>query len=139
MYVQMGNDAAIRAERGEDDSVEFVDHPGEWVTTHIVTEGTTLGEAFNSIVIQMQAHMQEGAKPVWIESDSEGLKSLLLEHYGIKASENVRKKSWGKETGANLAIISDPENEDLHHMADGEATKYAVTRGGGHTSDSDSE
>lgn len=101
-----------------------------------MTEGVPLNEAFNSVVISMQAHMKDGAKPAWIESDSEGLKALLLEHYGMKASENVRKKTWGKETGANLSIISDPDNEDLHHMAEGDATKYAVTRGG-HSSDSD--
>jgi hypothetical protein len=123
VYVQMGNNNALRAERGEDDKVEFVDHPGEHVTTLIVTEGTPLNEAFNSVVISMQGHMKDGAKPVWIESDSGGLTALLEEHYGLTKAQNKRPKNWGKDTGANLSVISDPDNKDHHHMASASATE----------------
>jgi hypothetical protein len=116
MYVQMGNDNALAAIRGDDDSVEFVDHPGEHVTTLVVTEGVPLNEAFNSVIISMQGHMKQGAKPAWIESDSPGLQALLEEHYGLAKAQNKRPKSWGKETGSHLSIISDPDNKDLHHM-----------------------
>ncbi len=112
MYVQFGNDHAIAPYRDEQNTVQFRDHPGEQVTTLLVTEGVALAEAFNSTVTNMDGHLKSGAKPAWIESDSPGLLALLEEHYGLTSEGNRRPPNWGKATGAHLSIISNqPEPE----------------------------
>lgn len=104
MYVEFGNDKAIEGYRDPNsDDPELVRYKpidGQRVTTVSFPEGISLQEAFTTAVTAITYHMEEGAEPAWIESDSEGLQSLLQEHFGITASKNNRPKAWGKDTGA---------------------------------------
>lgn len=104
MYVEFGNDHAIEGFRDQNaddpELVQFRALEGQRVTQIVFPEGTGLQEAFSTAVTALQYHIAEGEKPTWIESDSDGLQSLLGEHFGVKASENKRPKTWGKATGA---------------------------------------
>lgn len=105
MYVEFGNDKAIEGYRDpqsdDPDLVRYRPVDGERVTQVLIPEGTGLQEAFTTVVTSFGYHIADGEKPTWIESDSPGLQTLLLEHYGISSSANNRKKTWGKDTGAD--------------------------------------
>lgn len=100
MYVEFGSDSAIEGYRdpaGEDpEAVLYRPLPGQRITRAIFPEGIGLMEAFTNSVNLVAYHM-EGA-PAWIDSDSDGLMSLLKEHFNIKKG---RPRVWGKDTGAD--------------------------------------
>lgn len=104
MYVQVGNANAIEGYRDptsdDPDLVRFRPLDGERITTLTIPDDIGLQEAFTSCVTALQYHIAEDGKPAWVESDSEGLQALLMEHFGIKKSQNTRPKTWGKDTGA---------------------------------------
>lgn len=113
MYVEFGNSNAIEGYRdplSEDpDLVRYRPIDGEQITTIVFPEGIGLQEAFTTAVATVGLHFAvadeesgERHKPAWVESDSDGLRALLCEHYGLKPS-HTRPKNWGKETGANEA------------------------------------
>jgi hypothetical protein len=104
VYVNIGNNNAIEGYRDptsdQPDLVRYRPAEGERVTEVIFPEGTGLSEAFSTVLEVMGHHMAAGAVPQWIESDSEGLTSLLQEHWGLTKSSTSRPKKWGKDTGA---------------------------------------
>ena len=104
MYVELGNDKAIEGYRDptsdDPDLVRFRPLEGQRTTLFVIPEGMGLQEAFSSVVTASTYHIAEGEKPAWVESDSEGLQTLLMEHFGITKSANTRPKTWGKDTGA---------------------------------------
>lgn len=110
MYVQIGNSDALEGYRDptsdDPDAVRYRPLDGQQVTTLNFPEGVGLQESFSATVTALGYHMTDGATPAWVESDSEGLLALLLEHFNITASKNTRPKTWGKDTGANLSAPS---------------------------------
>lgn len=113
MYVEFGNDAALEGYRDptsdDPDAVRYRALDGQRVTTITFPEDTSLQAAFSTAITALGYHMQDGAKPTWIESDSEGLTALLTEHFGITPSRNSRPKTWGKDTGVLAAQPADGE------------------------------
>lgn len=103
LLVEFGNADALEGYRdptSEDpDLVRFKPLAGDRVTTVVFPEGTSLQEAFSTAVTALTFHMASGAVPTWIESDSDGLQALLVEHYRLTPSKNIRPKTWGKATG----------------------------------------
>ena len=98
MYVEFGNRNAIEGfTEGDDPEVRFRDVEGERVTRLTFPEEIGLQEAFSNALAAASHHIQADAAPIWIESDSDGLLALLLEHYGIPPKKNKRPASWGKK------------------------------------------
>ena len=117
MYVHVGNSNAIEGFRDpssdDPDKVRYRPLDGDRVTEVAFPEGTSLNEAFATTLAVMEHHMAQGSTPSWIESDSEGLTSLLQEHWGLAASKTSRPKTWGKDTGAvEFAASSSRTQED---------------------------
>ena len=104
MYVHIGNNDAIEGFRDstsdDPDLVRYRPAEGERVTEIILAEGLSLNEAFTTVLAVMEHHMAAGATPQWIDSDSDGLTSLLQEHWGLTKTATSRPKTWGKDTGA---------------------------------------
>lgn len=106
MYVKVGNEAAIEIVTdpltGEQTAREL---PGQRVTKVVFPEGMDLTEAFLTTVGALKHHMKSGATPTWIDTDSDELKALLKDHYGMLAKE-MRKapRGWGKDTGADVFL-----------------------------------
>jgi hypothetical protein len=113
VYVQFGNDNAIEGYRDptsdDPDLVRYRPLEGQRITEITFPEGISLQEAFQDAVAALGYHMAEGSKPAWVESDSDGLQVLLVEHYGLTPSKNTRPKTWGKDTGANLIGVPGEE------------------------------
>lgn len=113
MWVEIGNDHAIEGYRDpnsdDPDLVRFRPLEGQRVTTSSIPDDMNLQQAFANVVAGMAYHLEEGAKPAWIESDNESLQMLLCEHYGITKSQNTRPKTWGKDTG--LAAVPLPSGQ----------------------------
>lgn len=103
MYVEFGNADALEGYRDptsdDPDAVRYRALGGQRVTQIVFPEGMGLQESFSAAITALGYHMTEGSKPNWIESDSEGLVTLLQEHYGITPSKNIRPKAWGNDTG----------------------------------------
>lgn len=104
MWVEFGNDNAIEGYR-EPGSDEVLHRPleGQQITGITFPDDTSLQEAFTTAVALVEHHFAEHPdggrhKPAWVDSDSEGLKALLTENFGLKAG-HARPKSWGKESG----------------------------------------
>lgn len=101
-YVEFGNDKGIEgyrdAESDDPDLVRYRELSGQRVTRLTYPEGMALTEAFQGTVTAVSYHLGEGGKPAWIESDSEGLKSLLCENYGVDPARK-RPKTWGNPAG----------------------------------------
>lgn len=115
MLVEFGNTFAIEGYRdplGEDpDRVLYRLLPGERVTSLVLPDGIGIMEAFATVVGAMTVHMNtadENARPSWIQSDSEGLLTLLLEHYHIRPEKNVRPATWG-QTQASIEPAKAPK------------------------------
>lgn len=104
MYVHVGNNSAIEGYRDpssdDPDKVRYRPLEGDRVTEIVIPDGTSLNEAFSTVLAVMDHHMIEGSAPAWIESDSEGLTALLREHWDLSAAKTSRPKTWGKDTGA---------------------------------------
>jgi hypothetical protein len=104
MYVHLGNNSAIEGFRDptsdDPDLVRYRPLDGDRVTEVIFPEGISLNDAFSTTLAVMEHHMAQGAAPVWVESDSDGLTTLLQEHWGLAAAKTSRPKTWGKDTGA---------------------------------------
>lgn len=104
MYVHVGNNHAIEGFRdptsADPDLVRYRPLDGDRVTEIVFPEGISLSDAFSTTLAVMEHHMTEGTSPAWVESDSEGLTTLLREHWGLTAAKTSRPKTWGKDTGA---------------------------------------
>lgn len=98
MYVEVGNEHAIEGYRENDDEVLFRKVEGQRVTRLEYPSGIGLQEAFSATVTALTHHIAQGEKPSWIVTDSPGLETLLLEHYGLSTKQNRRPGSWGKTT-----------------------------------------
>ena len=106
MWVEFGNDNAIEGYREPgSDEVKYRALEGQQVTTITLPEGVSLQEAFTTAVALVDHHFAvaneaDGTrhKPAWVDSDSEGLKALLTENFGLKAG-HARPKTWGKDNG----------------------------------------
>lgn len=116
MYVNVGNNNAIEGYRDassdDPDLVRYRPVDGERVTEVVFPEGTALNDAFSTTLAVMEHHMQEGSTPAWVESDSDGLTSLLQEHWGLTKAKTSRPKTWGKDTGADEFAIHAPHAEE---------------------------
>lgn len=97
MYAEIGNAAALDA-REQDGRKNYFAVDGNRTTTVRVPEGVGVSEAFQSIIDALQHHIQPGHQPVWVESDNNALRDLLLDHFKIRSEDNVRPLEWGKET-----------------------------------------
>lgn len=106
MWVQFGNRNTIEGYRDETsddpDLVRYRPVDGDRITTITHPDEISLAEAFQTTLEAMRHHIAEGETPEWVESDSEGLKALLAEHYGLTAAKTSRPKTFGKDTGAHL-------------------------------------
>lgn len=116
MYVHVGNNSAIEGFRDptsdDPDLVRYRSAEGERVTEIVLPEGTGLNEAFSTVLAVLEHHMTTGATPAWVESDSEGLTSLLVEHWGLNKSATSRPKSYGKATGAQEFVATGSTKEN---------------------------
>lgn len=97
MEVLLGNSTAKEGYRDTPDGpLKFRTVRGNHVTTVRPPDGMSIGEVFTSITNVPNgvwaAHADD--PPDWVESDSDGLASLIAEHYGCPVG---RPKSW-KET-----------------------------------------
>ena len=111
MQVEIGNANAIEGYRDansdDPDLVRYRDLEGQRVTTVVFPEGIPLQEAFQTVLGLLPEHMaprnDKGVptKPAWIETDSPGLLTLLLEHFEIDEKSNVRPRTWGNNAGGN--------------------------------------
>lgn len=158
MWVEYGNANAIEGYRDPDsDDPELVrwrEVPeAERITKVVFPEGMTLQEAFNDAVISINFNFAEREvedpdhpdgvrterhKPVWVESDSEGLKALLTEHFGLKQGHK-RPARWGREFGLHkdpALSLSHPANAG-HTATDEKAV--ALHREGGLPDDDDDD
>lgn len=116
MYVHIGNNNAIEGFRDatsdDPDLVRYRPAEGQRVTELIFPEGMSLNEAFQTTLAVLQHHMAAGATPEWVESDSDGLTSLLQEHWGLNKTATSRPKSWGKDTGVGDFIATGATAEE---------------------------
>lgn len=116
MYVEFGNADALEGYRDptsdDPDLVRYRPLDGDRVTTVVFPADISLQEAFSTAVTALTFHMAEGSSPTWVESDSDGLQALLVEHYKIAPSKNTRPKTWGKDTGALEAPRPGDTGED---------------------------
>lgn len=95
IYVNIGNNDAIEGFRDptsdDPDLVRYRPAEGERVTNIVFPEGMSLNEAFSTTLAALEHHMAQGATPTSIESDSDGLASLLREHWSLPASATPSK------------------------------------------------
>lgn len=111
MYVELGNAHAVNLKRVDydDGSYHTKKEPveGNQVTRLDFPEGLPLLEAFNTVVAVCRLHFNDDDSvhghhlPAWIESDSEGLKNLLAEHYGVTKARP--KSGWPVHPHAEAA------------------------------------
>ena len=107
MQVKIGNAHAIEGYRDgnsdDPDLVRYRDLGGQRTTTVMFPEGIGLQEAFGTVLGLLPEHMAatdgegKATKPAWIESDSQGLLALLLEHFDMDEKDNVRPRTWGND------------------------------------------
>lgn len=104
MFVNIGNNHAIEGFRDptsdDPDLVRYRPAEGDRVTEVVFPDGLSLSDAFSTTLAVMEHHMTSGATPEWVDSDSAGLTSLLMEHWGLSKAKTSRPKTWGKDTGA---------------------------------------
>lgn len=97
--VEVGTNRAVEGYRDEKSSdpelVRYREAPGDRTVTLTVPDGVGLVEAFKTVVGALQLHIAAGEGPVWVESSSTGLTTLLAEHFEIK--NNERPENWGVE------------------------------------------
>lgn len=97
MYVKIGNNRAIETYYDERGELKSRPLPGERTTTLSYPKGISLLEAFTTSLEALKRHMEPGATPVWIESDSKSLRKLLVEHFGLQITKANRPKGWGQK------------------------------------------
>ena len=116
MYVHVGNNNAIEGFRDpssdDPDLVRYRPLEGDRVTEVVFPEGISLNDAFSTVLAVMEHHIAQGATPAWVESDSEGLTSLLQEHWDLTAAKTSRPKTWGKDTGATDFVATAARSEE---------------------------
>jgi len=98
MYVKIGNNRAIETYYDQEGELRARPLPGERTTTLSYPPNIPLLEAFTTTLAALKRHMEEGASPVWIESDSKSLRKLLVEHYGLQITKADRPEGWGQGT-----------------------------------------
>ncbi len=103
MFVELGNDHAIEGYRIKEDqddpnspeTLKFRELEGQRITRIEFHDDIELQDAYSQIVDGIiPAHFQADSKPAWIETDSEGLKTLLEEKYQIKGV--TKPTGWGE-------------------------------------------
>jgi hypothetical protein len=96
MRVVIGNANALEAyiENGE---MMYRQVPGERETTFLLTDTQPMA-AFQTVVVGMAHMISPDSRPWWVESDSEVLTSLLLDHYGLPPTSSARPAMWGDGT-----------------------------------------
>lgn len=67
---------------------------GETITRLLYPDGMGVEEAALCTIDALKFHMERGALPAWIESDSKPLHKLLCKHYGINTTAK-RPGDWG--------------------------------------------
>lgn len=96
--VEFGNESGIEgyrdAQSDDPDLVRYRPTTGQRVTTLTYPDGMPLQEAFQGTVTAIGHHLAEEARPTWFESDSEGLRGLLCENYGVSPDKH-KPKRWG--------------------------------------------
>lgn len=104
MRVLLGNSAAKEAYL-DDGNVAHRDLPGRRVTTITIPDSYTLLEAVQSVTAQdgVWNHHSRGDdpgdhSPDWVESDNEGLASLLAQHFECPIG---RPKKWTESEGGD--------------------------------------
>ena len=116
MYVNVGNSNALEGFRDptsdDPDLVRYKPLDGDRVTEIAFPEGLSLSDAFSDTLAALEHHMESGAVPSWIESDSAGLTALLKEHWGLSDAKTSRPKTWGKATGVADFVTPDRTAEE---------------------------
>jgi hypothetical protein len=93
MFVELGNSQPKEGYRSEgSDEVKYRNVEGDQITTLYFPEGTGVKEAFDNTVATLGYHFQDDAFPVWVHSDSPGLKSLLEEQFSVPKQ---KPDTWG--------------------------------------------
>ncbi len=120
LYVEIGNETAIEGYRdpASDDPelVRYREAGGQRTTRLTYPEDIGLQEAFSGTVTAMRAHLAEGGKPVWIDSDSAGLKTLLCEHYQIDPKKTKPRTWGGGKAGGATAAVAQTATQMLAHL-----------------------
>lgn len=126
MWVEFGNTAAIEGYRdANSDDPDLVryrslgDSGDERITTVLFPDDMPLAECFREAVAACPLHFAQDADtphghavPAWVDSDSEGLKALLTEHFGLTARQHGRPKRWGRALGLheNQHLMTTPSD-----------------------------
>ena len=112
MYIEFGNDAAIAAVSDDDGKVTYQRYPGERVTRIDFPEGISVSEAHGIALAALGHHMEQDAVPRWVDSDSESLSMLAMEHFDLPRQSLGRPPSWGalsvSDHGKHLVGQDDP-------------------------------
>lgn len=104
MYVDIGIDNAKEGYRDPDSDnpelVRFRPIEGQYTVHAEIPEGTGLRDAFIEVTTALENHQQDpepdqARRVRWVQSDSEGLLSLLTSEWGLTAQGNKRPKGWG--------------------------------------------
>lgn len=130
MWVEFGNTAAIEGYRdAASDDPDLVrwralgDDGDERITTVVFPDDLPLADCFREAVAACPLHFAEDTskdnphghvKPAWVDSDSEGLKALLAEHFGLTGARQQRRpKTWGKAFGLheNVHLRTTPNDD----------------------------
>jgi pyruvate/2-oxoglutarate dehydrogenase complex dihydrolipoamide acyltransferase (E2) component len=102
MFVELGNDKPIEGYREEgSDEVKYraVDGETQQITHYHFPEGHSIRQAFNDVLNSIHAHFAHNDEtnkphaPIWVHSDSQGLKALLEEEFGIREQ---KPEKWGR-------------------------------------------
>lgn len=123
MWVEFGNENAVEGYRDptaeNPDKVLWRPLEGQRITSVTFPEDVRLQEAFTTAVSAISMHFANDGdgnthSPTWVDSDNEGLKTLLQEQFGVQGK--ARPKTWGKDTGADasptLAAAHEQSTED---------------------------
>ena len=95
MFVELGNADPIEGYRDEgSDEVKYRAIESDAEITHIhFPDGHSVRDAFTDVLNTLPRHFAEGAKPVWVHSDSPGLQALLEEEFAVKKQKPAK---WGR-------------------------------------------
>jgi hypothetical protein len=103
VWVQFGNDHAVEAYRetsgdSEESELKHRSVQGRQITALVMPDDWSLSESFVTTLEVASHHFDTDPEtddkhpPAWIESSSEGLTALLVEHFGLK--NNKRPRGW---------------------------------------------
>jgi hypothetical protein len=116
MLVQIGNPHVIDGHRDPEDPdgpLHYRPLEGERVTTVILPDSFGLQESMAACLASVALDMATGGRPAWIETESEGLRNLLLEHYQLPKKAGKRPAGWGDPDHPVVAVTTEGQIETV--------------------------